>query len=98
MSRYADVPTTTLEVVADDGSRRQVRYLRRRFPPEAPPSPARHTVVPGDRLDLLSARLTGDPLGFWRLCDANTALDPDSLVDAEAAGTRIVVPLPGTAR
>ncbi len=101
MSRYDDVETATLEVVAADGTRRSVRYHRRRsLPPPAgdvgdgAPAP-RHTVVPGDRLDLLSYRFTGDPLGFWRLCDANAALDPDELVDAEAVGTEIVVPQPG---
>lgn len=97
MSRYDEVRTTTLEVSTADGTRRLVRYYRRRFPP-APSAVAalsEHTVVPGDRLDLLSFRLTGDPLGFWRICDANAALDPDDLVDAEAVGTRIVVPLPG---
>jgi hypothetical protein len=97
MSRYDDVPTATLEVTTADGTRRLVSHYRRRFPPEpsavAPLS--EHTVVPGDRLDLLSFRFTGDPFGFWRICDANAALDPDDLVDAEAVGTRIVLPLPG---
>ena len=51
--------------------------------------------MPDDRLDLVSFRYTGDPLGFWRVCDANAALDPDDLVDAEAVGTEIVVPVPG---
>ncbi|MBD5788259.1 LysM domain-containing protein [Cellulosimicrobium terreum] len=98
MSRYDDVETATLEVTAPDGTRRLVRYLRRRPlpPPVDVEGPAAlHTVVPGDRLDLLSYRYTGDPLGFWRLCDANAALDPDALTDAEAVGTEIVVPQPG---
>jgi hypothetical protein len=100
MSRYDDVPTATLEVSSAAGNRRLVSYYRRRFPPEPSPltTPVTHTVVPGDRLDLLSFRLTGDALGFWRICDANAALDPDDLVDAEAAGTQIVVPLPGAPR
>ncbi|WP_418276915.1 hypothetical protein ACNHYB_03085 [Isoptericola jiangsuensis] len=100
MSRYDDVPTTTFEVTASTGARRLVRHYRRRFPPEptTSPSTALHTVVPGDRLDLLSAALTGDPLGFWRLCDANAALDPDDLVSAEAVGTQVVVPRPGVPR
>jgi hypothetical protein len=100
VSRYDDVETTTLEVTAADGSRRRVRYYRRRTLPAASTEAAveggvRHTVVPGDRLDLLSFRYTGDPLGFWRLCDANAAIDPDELTDAEAVGTEIVVPQPG---
>jgi hypothetical protein len=98
MGRYDGVPTTTFEVTTADGTRRLVSHYRRRFPP-APSTVAalsEHTVVPGDRLDLLSFRYTGDPVGFWRICDANAALDPDDLVDAEAVGTQIVVPLPGT--
>ena len=97
MGRYDAVPTTTLEVTTTDGTKRVVTYYRRRFPPEPSVVAAlpRHSVVPDDRLDLLSFRLTGDPLGFWRICDANAALDPDDLVDAEAVGTQILVPLPG---
>ena len=97
MSRYSDVPTTTYEAIADDGTHRLVRHYRRRFPPDpaAHSTLARHLVVPDDRLDLVSFRYTGDPLGFWRVCDANAALDPDDLVDAEAVGTEIVVPVPG---
>lgn len=102
MSRYDDVETATLEVTAADGTRRRVRYYRRRsLPPPAASDGGdgalapRHTVVPGDRLDLLSFRFNGDALGFWRLCDANAALDPDELTDAEAVGTEIVVPQPG---
>jgi hypothetical protein len=97
VSRYSDVETTTYEAIADDGTRRLVRHYRRRFPAEPADHStlARHLVVPDDRLDLVSFRYTGDPLGFWRVCDANAALDPDDLVDAEAVGTEVVVPVPG---
>ncbi len=100
MGRYDGLPTTTLDVASADGSHRQVAYYRRRWPADLSTTTvlARHTVVPGDRLDLLSFRLTGDPLGFWRICDANAALDPDGLVDADAVGTELVVPMPGVPR
>ena len=75
------------------GGRR--RALPRWADPAGRATLAVHLVVPGDRLDLLSHRYTGDALGFWRVCDANDALDPDALVDAEAVGTEVVVPLPG---
>lgn len=97
MGRYDDVPTADLQVTAPDGSRRFVRHYRRR----AIPAPAQHVplathlVAPHDRLDLISHRYTQDPLGFWRIADANAALDPDDLVDPEAVGTEIVVPAPG---
>ncbi|GAA1857083.1 hypothetical protein [Myceligenerans crystallogenes] len=99
MSRYDDADTTTLQVTDAAGARRLVRCYRRRFPPDAAGSGtlAEHLVAPGDRLDLVSFRYTGDPLGFWRICDANDALDPDDLTGAEAVGTEIVVPFPGVA-
>jgi nucleoid-associated protein YgaU len=74
-SRYAAVEEATLE---QDG--RVVRYKRRRFVPEPGGSAvAEHTVVPGDRLDLLAARYLGDATQFWKLCDASGVLDPDEL-------------------
>jgi hypothetical protein len=53
-------------------------------------------VTPGDRLDLLANRVYGDPLAFWRICDANDALDPlEMLAEAAADPTRrLRVPLP----
>ncbi len=97
MSRYDDVPTTTLDVADAEGSRRRVRYYQRRFPPApgAMSALATHVVAPSDRLDLLSFRYTGDPLGFWRICDANAAVDPDDLVGNDAVGSEIAIPLPG---
>ncbi len=97
MGRYDEVPTADLQVSTPDGSRRFVRYYRRRAtPPPAQHVPlAAHLVAPHDRLDLISYRYTQDPLGFWRIADANAALDPDDLVDSEAVGTEIVVPAPG---
>jgi hypothetical protein len=37
------------------------------------------SVQPGDRLDLISARILGAPDLFWRLCDSNNAMDPFEL-------------------
>lgn len=102
MGRYDDVETADHETTTAEGNRRRVRYYRRRpLPPPVPAEPTagarppRHTVLPDDRLDLLSALYTGDPAGFWRLCDANAALDPEDLTGPEAVGTEIVIPLPG---
>jgi hypothetical protein len=99
MSRYDDVETGTVDVTSSEGGQRRLRYYRRRFPsdPSAMTTLATHVVEPADRLDLLSYRYLGDPLAFWRICDANTALDPDDLVNAEAVGIQIVVPMPGSA-
>ena len=61
------------------------RLLRYRFGPRSP----------RDRLDLVSHRYTGDPLGGWRIAEANAALDPDRLVGDEAVGTDLDIPTPG---
>jgi nucleoid-associated protein YgaU len=89
-SRYHTTPTGRFEL--PDG--RSLVYLRRRFvPPPDRFAPLReHTVVQGDRLDVLSARHLGDPELYWRICDANGALRPDELT--ETVGRRIRITLP----
>jgi len=49
-------------------------------------------VVAGERLDIIAGAELGDPLAFWRLCDANDAMRPDDLT-AEV-GRRLRVTLP----
>ena len=88
-SRYHAVPDATLTL--PDG--RTVAYKRRRL---LPPSSdlvklGEVAVEAADRLDLLAARTLGDPEHFWRLCDANDALDPHDLL---TPGRRLTVPLP----
>lgn len=88
-SRYAHVPTASL--TSEDG--RTIVYLTRRFLPEGAALPllAEAQVGPGERLDLFTNRTLGDPEQFWRVCDANDALNPSSL---EEEGTTLRVPLP----
>ncbi|TNJ35863.1 LysM domain-containing protein [Arenimonas terrae] len=59
-------------------------YLARRFVPAAGQFAelGQHSVVEGDRLDLLASRYFSDPEQYWKLCDANGALRPDALVEA----------------
>ena len=66
-----------------------IKYKRIRFIPETPVI-QRHTVVQGERLDLIAEKYYRDPELFWRICDANTAMLPDELV-AEA-GQQILIP------
>jgi hypothetical protein len=89
-SRYYTLETATH--VADDG--REVAYKRRRFLPRADELKvvAEITLSQGDRLDLLAARLLGDPEQFWRICDANTTLDPLAL--AAEPGRVVLVAAP----
>jgi hypothetical protein len=89
-SRYYNQELATL--VAPDGT--QTAYLVRRFVPQ----PERfallqyHTVAQEDRLDNLSSQFFGDPLLFWRLCDANRAMLPDDLTSIPGRRLRITLP------
>ena len=89
-SRYYDIEETTL--TTRDG--RVIAYKRRRFLPkgENMPTLVEVTVNQGDRLDLITARALGDPEQFWRVCDANNAMNPSDLT-AEP-GQVLKVPIP----
>ena len=94
-SRYALTATTTLERA--DGT--VVAYLTRRFVPQ----PERfatlqwHQVKQSERLDNIAASYFGDPEQFWKLCDANRALQPQELVATLGRKLRITLPegIPG---
>ena len=89
-SRYNGIATA--ELSGQDGEK--VVYLRRRFIPD----PA--TLVPvgevlvlgGDRLDRLAAANLGDPIQFWRIADANVAMNPFDLT--ALPGERVRIPAP----
>src|SRR5713101_1592830 len=91
-SRYAGIEV--LMWTAPDG--RQVAYLRRRFlPPDgAAITMAEHVVTQGERLDNITARYLGDPEQYWRVCDANHAMNPEDLTADENIGQRLVIPVP----
>jgi nucleoid-associated protein YgaU len=91
-SRYYQ--SATLQYTAPNGQ--IIAYLARRFVPQ-PGAPnyvtvAQHTVVRGDRLDLIAAKYLGDPLMFWLLCDANGAIRPNSLI--ATPGTVLAITMP----
>ncbi len=87
-SRYASIDTVTLT----QGDR-TIAYKRRRFLPRGADLPLLSTavVLDGDRLDLIAARTLGDPEQFWRVCDANDAMNP---ADLETPGRSLRVPMP----
>jgi nucleoid-associated protein YgaU len=93
LSRYYDVPTATVDIIDSDGSRRQVRYVQRRIIPPADDSltVVEHVVTEGDRLDNITARYLGNPLLFWKVCDANNVMRPG---DLEVVGTVVKITLP----
>lgn len=96
-SRYQTTPSATMR----DATGEEVAYLQRRFVPQSSTfSLLRlHTVVASERsrLDNIAARELGDPELFWRLCDANGALDPDELTLHPGRRLRITLPagIPG---
>jgi hypothetical protein len=91
-SRYYDLKTYTW--TAPGG--RVIAYVERRFVPpgDAMPLLVEVTVAQGDRLDLITARTLGDPTQFWRVCDANNALDPFELTAGIGRVIRVPVPQP----
>src|SRR5687768_15162517 len=95
-SRYADVETVMFERTGADGEPEAIAYKRRRLIPaaEANTTLAEHVVKQGDRIDNIAARYLGDPLEFWRICDANHVIRPDDLVTVGdgARPIRIVLP------
>jgi nucleoid-associated protein YgaU len=94
-SRYHGIAAAQLTLA--DGT--TIAYLRRRFvpPPENFALLQEHVVAAGDRLDNLAARYLGDPLQYWRLCDANRAMRPDELTATAGRLLRITLPegIPG---
>jgi hypothetical protein len=91
-SRYYNLPVATLEL--PDG--RTVSFVRRRFLPQGDELPllTEVAVSQGERIDLVAHRTLGDPLAYWRVCDANDAMDPGELT-AEP-GRQLRIPLPQT--
>ena len=87
--RYYQLETAEHETA--DG--RKIVHLRRRFvpPPGSFETIAEHTVKQGERLDQIAAEYLDDPEQFWRICDANGAVDPEELTET---GRKIRVTLP----
>ena len=89
-SRYYGIASA--QTTATDGT--VITYLKRRF---VPPTEnfsllGEHLVVSGDRLDNLAARYLGDPQQYWRICDANRAMRPDTLTETVGSLLRITLP------
>lgn len=93
-SRYFNLETATLNVPDDDGTTREIRYVRRRIiaSTDSQTTLVEHTVAQGERLDQITARYLSDPVQFWRVCDANNVLEPEEL---EETGRVIKITLPG---
>jgi hypothetical protein len=89
-SRYYGVGTSSY--TAPDGT--SVAYLQRRFAPDPAGTQVLQQIQvtdPTQRLDNLAAAVLGDPLQYWRICDANWVLQPADLMQA---GLTVRVALP----
>jgi hypothetical protein len=91
-SRYYRLET--VEHAAPDG--RKIAYKRRRFLPQGNTLPlaAEVSVTRDDRLDIVTARLLGEPEQFWQVCDANNAMNPEDLLQESVQVLRIPIPQP----
>ena len=89
-SRYYNIATATHE--GKDG--RVVAYARRRFLPRGDGMPVlvEVEISEGSRLDLITGKTLGDPEQYWRVCDANNAMNPVELT--ASMGRRVRVPIP----
>lgn len=89
-SRYHNIETTTLESADGKG----IAYLKRRFLPQPEQFALlqEHVVTEGDRLDNITAQYLGDPEQFWRICDANRAMNPPDLTVEIGRRLRITMP------
>lgn len=72
-SRFAKLPV--LQVVAPDGSVRQVVALRLELPAFTG-DVKQYRVVQGEGIDLLAQRFYGDERLWWRILDANPVVYP----------------------
>ena len=84
-SRYEKVN----EAEITDTAGRVIKYKRTRFIPDTP-AIRQHTVLQGERLDIIAFKYFQDSELFWRICDANKAILPDELI-AES-GQQILIP------
>ena len=89
-SRYISLESATYET--KEG--RRIAYKRRRFLPQGKDMQllVELTFKEGDRLDVITARVLGDPEQYWRIADANDVMSPDELTDELGRPIRIPVP------
>lgn len=94
-SRYYGLDTATLKTPTGT----PIVYLRRRFVPSSERFALlqEHTVTEGERLDNITAQYLGDPEQFWRVADANNAMNPSELTETIGRKLRITLPegIPG---
>ena len=73
---------------------KNIAYKRRRFLPQGNRMQLliEVTVNDGDRADVITARILGDPRQYWRVADANNTMSPEELTEEIGRAIRIPVP------
>jgi hypothetical protein len=71
-----------------------VVYLERRFLPSSNSfaTVQFYTIAQADRLDNIANNFLGDPLAFWRICDANNVMRPQELTETPGKQIRLTLP------
>ena len=97
MANYNFPPTSRYYTVGVDSTSDEagnpLRFLQRRFLPQ----PERfavlqeHSVSEGERIDHIAAKYLSDPAAFWRILDANGAMQ---VADLSSVGQKIKITLP----
>ena len=92
LSRYRGLALLTWT----DASGRQIVYVDRRLigQPETMAQVGSVEVRDGDRLDNIAATQLADARWWWRIADANRALNPADLTGSDALGTTLRITLP----
>jgi hypothetical protein len=95
-SRYDGAEVASALVPDGTGGERSLPYLLARTPkdPASVVPLAWHRVAEDDRVDLIAYRHLGDPQAWWRICDANAAMDPAALAGPANEGGVIVIGVP----
>jgi hypothetical protein len=95
-SRYDGAEVASALVPDGSGGERSLPYLLARTPkdPASVVPLAWHRVAEDDRVDLIAYRHLGDPQAWWRICDANAAMDPAALAGPANEGGVIVIGVP----
>ena len=72
-SRYVNIEDASIEINGEEKA-----FKKRRFLPQGDDMTMLQEVrvEEGDRLDMLAARLLGDPEQFWYICDSNNTMHP----------------------
>ncbi len=88
-SRYVNIEDASIEINGEEKA-----FKKRRFLPQGDEMTMLQEVriEEGDRLDMLAARLLGDPEQFWYICDSNNTMHPLELTSNIGSQIRIARP------